>query len=201
MNRMPRSMVAPLVMLLAVVLPCARAGAVDPKIEAKQQFQEAEAHYDAGRWAEAAAGYQRAYALAPYPSLLFNIAQAYRNQGDAAKAVEYYRKYLVADPKGKRVAEAQQHLAALETKIPKPASVEPPPPLPPPTKPSPEPIVAKPAEPPSPPPPAKKRAVWPWLVAGGAVVAGGLALGLGLAFGQPKDGPLNPDYDTVKVGF
>lgn len=208
MNRMPRPVVASLIVLFVGVLPCMRAGAVDPTAEAKRQFQEAEAHYDAGRWTEAVAGYQQAYVLSPRPPLLFNIAQAYRNLGDVAGAIGYYRQYLEKDPKGKRVAEARKHLASLEASLPKQPPVEPvmqpeivkePAPRPPEvTSPPIDPVIVKPAEAVSPPP--KQRPVWPYAI--GAVLVVGGSVGLGLGFGlAPKDGPLNPDYETVKVDF
>jgi hypothetical protein len=56
-----------------------------------------QAAYDAGRFAEAAELFDRAYALSGRPALLHNIYVARRDMGDVPGAVEALRRYLADD--------------------------------------------------------------------------------------------------------
>jgi|SoiMethySBSTD1v2_1073268.scaffolds.fasta_scaffold43984_3 tetratricopeptide (TPR) repeat protein len=104
-------------LVLAVALPAAAQD--KPKIapaqmkKAKEAFERAHAHYQAGRYAEAIKAYEEAYAAAPLPAFHFNFGQAYRLKGDKRKAVEHYKKYLELEPGGEGAVEAQSHLAVL----------------------------------------------------------------------------------------
>jgi len=227
MKPTPRHPIGWLILLIAAMSSCspARAAKVDTRQQAKKFFREAEAQYDAGHYETAVALYRRAYDLAPLPGLLFNIGQAYRKHGDSKQAAEYFRRYLEAEPGGKSAAEAREHLAVLEASSSKPVTPPDKTPEPPavttaappsnsvvvapapvgPVKPS---VTQAPFPPSSVAVPAKAAAskarrapVWPWLVAGGAVVAAGLAIGLGIGFGMPKDDPVDPNAPTVQVRF
>jgi tetratricopeptide (TPR) repeat protein len=72
------------------------------------------AFHDAGEYDKAIAAFTQAYAMAPSPALLFNLAQAYRLQGNCDTAALMYRRYLAsnANPEGRALAEA--HLANVE---------------------------------------------------------------------------------------
>lgn len=59
---------------------------------------EAQAHYDAGRYEEASAAYRQAYAVVPAPELLFNLGQCQRLLGRSARAVKYFEAYLRLRP-------------------------------------------------------------------------------------------------------
>jgi tetratricopeptide (TPR) repeat protein len=83
---------------------------------------EAEREYHAGRFDEAAHGYERAYAAYPEPQLLFNIGQCHRRRGRPAQAISYFEAYLRAEPDGPRhalarelIEEARQSLRARAT--------------------------------------------------------------------------------------
>ena len=52
-----------------------------------------------GKFAEALEAYKAAYVLAPSPGLLFNLAQAYRLNGDCDDAAWMYRRFLDTDPR------------------------------------------------------------------------------------------------------
>src|SRR5215468_1047360 len=74
--------------------------------------------FRAGRYDQAIASYQAAYALAPRAGGLFNIGRAYHKKGDAQHALEYYRRYLADEPKGPVAAEARAYVADLERALP-----------------------------------------------------------------------------------
>jgi tetratricopeptide (TPR) repeat protein len=103
--------------LVLLLLTAAAARAADPREEAKKHVQAGIRHQNAGRYDEALAEYQAAYALAPLPAMLFNMAQVYRLKGDKAQAVEYYRKYLAVDPNGRGGEEAREHVTLLDREI------------------------------------------------------------------------------------
>lgn len=84
---------------------------------AKARFRQGKAYYDAGAYGEAAKEYERAYAIAPLPDLLYNVAQAYRMQGDKPKAIAAYERYLAVVTEGAVADEARSHVAALKLKI------------------------------------------------------------------------------------
>lgn len=52
-----------------------------------------------GKFAEALEAYKAAYVLAPSPGLLFNLAQAYRLNGDCDDAAWMYRRFLETEPR------------------------------------------------------------------------------------------------------
>lgn len=100
--------------------------------------------------------FELAYRLVPRAAFLFNIGKAHDKRGDAARAVDYYRRFLAASQGvGAKVPEAQARIAALT------------PPAAPPQPPQPTPAVVAPAptpppEPvPPPPPPAPTPAPAP----------------------------------------
>jgi tetratricopeptide (TPR) repeat protein len=101
---------------LLVVLACGVALAEDTeaRTQARSLFKDGEAAFQAGRYDDAIAKYQEAYALVPLPLLLFDLGQAYRLKDEPEKAVGFYRKYLDVEPNGKAAAEAREHVAALE---------------------------------------------------------------------------------------
>lgn len=162
------------------------------RAEARAHYRAGEVFHKAGRYDQAVAEYEAAYALAPLPILLYNIGQANRLRGEKEKAVEAYRRYLAADPDGKTAPDARRFMKALEEEIasaPRPAPPPAPPPPPPEPVPRPEPGPSRPpAEPPPPvteaPVEAPKRSGRPLLIASAVTgVAGVAGLGLGVAFG------------------
>jgi tetratricopeptide (TPR) repeat protein len=72
------------------------------------------AFHDAGDYASAITAFTLAYAMAPRPALLFNLAQAYRLQGDCDDAALMYRRYLATGPSPQGQALAEAHLAGVE---------------------------------------------------------------------------------------
>jgi len=67
-----------------------------------------------GDYARAIMAFKEAYVLAPSPGLLFNLAQAYRLQGNCDDAAIMYRRYLATNPLPDARALAETHLATVE---------------------------------------------------------------------------------------
>jgi tetratricopeptide (TPR) repeat protein len=100
-----------------------------PEEQAGELVDEAIRHYNVGEYAEAIDAYKAAYKLVPEPTLLWNIAQAYRLAGDCPKALTSYRSYVREAPAGEFRAMADQRIPEME-ECAKKASPPPPPPPP-----------------------------------------------------------------------
>ena len=72
------------------------------------------AFHDAGDYPRAIAAFTQAYVIAPSPALLFNLAQAYRLQGNCDDAALMYRRYLATNPDPGQRTLAELHLANVE---------------------------------------------------------------------------------------
>ncbi|MCG8422609.1 MAG: tetratricopeptide repeat protein [Proteobacteria bacterium] len=91
------------------------------KARAKALFKQGKTQYDLGNFEEAIDVFKRAYRLSPYPNLLYNIAQAYRQMGDC-QALFFYKRYLsIAGKKARnrtlvesRINELNQTCQAME---------------------------------------------------------------------------------------
>lgn len=94
------------VLALSLVGVLAGPPATDPDFEAgKEAFAQ-------GRYAEAAAAFERAYERQPEPLLLFVWAQAERRAGHCEVAVPLYRQYLTLDPPEADVAVTRDAIEA-----------------------------------------------------------------------------------------
>jgi len=82
--------------------------------KARTLAERGRAAHDAGDYATAIAAFTQAYAMAPAPALLFNLAQAYRLQGDCDDAAVMYRRYLETNPSPFARTLAEGHLASVE---------------------------------------------------------------------------------------
>ncbi len=95
---------------LAVLSMPARAGADEPG-EAEQLYNQGQAAFDAKRYGDALAAWQKSFDLSHEPGLLFNLAQAYRlrgQKGDCAQAAIAYRKFIAQDPMSSRRSIAER---------------------------------------------------------------------------------------------
>jgi hypothetical protein len=81
---------------------------------ARRLFMEGVQLYDAQKYGEAALRFERAYAAAPEPVVLFNIGQARRQHGDAALALRAYRGFLRDKPDTPNRQKVEELIAALE---------------------------------------------------------------------------------------
>jgi hypothetical protein len=66
--------------------------------KARVLFDEAEAYYNVGEWAQALESYKQAYLLSREPALLFNMAQCYRQLGKNEEAIRTYKNFLKEVP-------------------------------------------------------------------------------------------------------
>ncbi|MBL9019881.1 MAG: tetratricopeptide repeat protein [Myxococcales bacterium] len=72
------------------------------------------AYHDAGDYGNAIIAFKEAYVMAPSPGLLFNLAQAYRLQGNCDDAALMYRRYLATAPGRESRSIAEGHLDAVQ---------------------------------------------------------------------------------------
>ncbi len=70
--------------------------------------------HDNKDYATAIAAFTEAYALAPAPGLLFNLAQAYRLRGNCDDAALMYRRFLATNPPDDARQLAEAHLSTVE---------------------------------------------------------------------------------------
>lgn len=135
--------------------------------QARLAFEEAQRHYDVGRFADAIEAYTRAYDALPLPALLFNIAQCHRHLGRYEEAAFFYRRYLDLADEPANTAVATDLLTEMEARARKQKTEAQ----------AREALTASPrsdgnAE--ASPPPWYRR-WWVWAVAGGVIVAGATA--------------------------
>lgn len=126
--RYPRALLAILLTgAIGAGLPASTSfAAADETSAAREHAQKGTAFMDLGKYNEAAAEYEAAYAEKQDPALLLNLAQAYRMAGNGNKAVFFYRKYLQHVPKSPYRADIEDKIATLE-KSGATGSVAPPP--------------------------------------------------------------------------
>jgi hypothetical protein len=87
------------------------------KDRARQHYKKATQFYDIGRWDEAIAEYEKAYALREDPSLLFNMAQTCRRKGDLKRALDLYKNYLVKEPESPLRSEVEDRIRTLKAQV------------------------------------------------------------------------------------
>lgn len=95
---------------------CALAGD-DATEQARKHYQEAEKQFDLGMWDAAIAEFAKAYELRPDPIFLFNMAQAYRRAGNARRAIDLYKNYLIKVPKTPQRSEVEERIRNLQKQL------------------------------------------------------------------------------------
>jgi hypothetical protein len=123
--------------------------------QARRHYLKGNEYFDLGRWNDAVEEYERGYAIRNDPSFLYNMAQSYRRKGEAKRALDLYKNYLIKAPKSPQRPEVEERIRALQKQLeegdaaaktsappsvtppPQPATVAPPAPAP-----SPSPAVA-----------------------------------------------------------
>jgi tetratricopeptide (TPR) repeat protein len=132
-----------LVLALAAPAPPVRAADKTARVDrvrvkqARQAFELGKKAYTVGDFDHAIELWKEGYELKDDPIFLYNIAQAYRQKGDSAKAIFYYRGYLRDAPQAKNRPEVEARMAELQRGIDEAeraaqAAPPPPPPAPPP---------------------------------------------------------------------
>lgn len=148
----------------------------------EQIADDAEAAFEAKRYAEAAAGFAEAFARQPHPGYLYAQAQAERFGGNCRDAIEHYREFIALSPGEGPTRNAERNIGECEKTLALETKPDPEPPSP---AVAPEPELEPPPDRVDTPPPPKPRPWYrdPWggtLVGLGVV---GLAVGGGL-YGQ-----------------
>ncbi|MEZ4361722.1 MAG: hypothetical protein R3B48_16155 [Kofleriaceae bacterium] len=109
-----------LVAFVAAQLPESSVALAQPSAKldaARRHFEQGEAYFRAGAFADAAAAYRAAYDAVPKAVLWFNIGLAWENHGDREAALAAYDRYLAAEPNGVKAVEARARRAALVTGV------------------------------------------------------------------------------------
>ena len=111
-------------LVLALMLIPAAARADDTTARAKAQFERGEVQYRLGNFKIALGHYQAALRLVRRPSIVYNIAQCYRQMGDLKKALFNYKLFLSdykranpAAPRPQNDAEVKRHIMDLTAKV------------------------------------------------------------------------------------
>jgi tetratricopeptide (TPR) repeat protein len=187
-------------LLLLALLAVPAAADPGSKDQAKAHFKQGKAFQDVGAYDKAADEYKAAYEIDPRPEMLFNIAQAYRLAGTKQAALDYFQKYLDAQPNGAGADEARQHVAELTKEIEEdkklhdklPATV---------ITPDVPPVVEK-SPPPAPPapPPTVERVHSPTMRIVGLASAGVGVLGVGFGVKLGLDARNDADAISKKQG-
>lgn len=109
----------PIIWLLLSICLAGPASADDraDKTKAKALFDEAQVHYQVGRFEEAEKDYSKAYELARLPGFLFNIGQCHRELKDYARALSFYESYLEKKPDAKNRGIVEGLIAEAKGKI------------------------------------------------------------------------------------
>lgn len=100
------------------------AQSADSLKKAQAAFDTAQTDYVAGKFDEAAAGFQEAYAARAFPQFLYNVGASYHMKGKKAsdvaaykKAVEFYKRYLAEEPNASDKAKVEKAIGVLEDEI------------------------------------------------------------------------------------
>ncbi|MCP4751050.1 MAG: tetratricopeptide repeat protein [Proteobacteria bacterium] len=83
-----------LVVMLSVFFAVAGPAFADQDEEARSQYQRGKELFDEGKYTEAAIAFQRAYELRPSFKILYNIGQVENENGEYARALDAYTRYL-----------------------------------------------------------------------------------------------------------
>ncbi|KFE64315.1 TonB-dependent receptor [Hyalangium minutum] len=83
--------------VLAICL-CAGTALADERLEARRHFRNGMSLIAQGQFDQGIAELQEAYTIKPHPNVLYNIARAYLDAGRSVEALDWYRKYLAANP-------------------------------------------------------------------------------------------------------
>jgi tetratricopeptide (TPR) repeat protein len=160
----------------------ARAQELEPREQAHARSDEGLAAFNQGRYREAIALFDEAYALSPMPLLLFNSAQAHRLKGDCQEALELYHLYLreAASPPNRAIVE--EHIVNMDACV----RARTPPPAPTVVS-QPTAVVALPMPPPR--RPLVKRP-WFWIALGGAATVVVTGVTLGVLYGTGTRNPV-----------
>ncbi len=87
------------------------------KAEAKAAYESGKNKYALGKYEEAAADFEKAYAISSQPAILYNMAQAYRLSGKTERALTLYKSYRSFDPESPFRDEINQRITELQKAV------------------------------------------------------------------------------------
>jgi tetratricopeptide (TPR) repeat protein len=91
--------------------------AEEKRRRASRHVEEGDRYKEAGQYDRAAREYEKAYELVPHAVLIFNLGQVTRLGGEKRRALEYYERYLAAEPDGRASEQARSFVAELKREI------------------------------------------------------------------------------------
>jgi hypothetical protein len=103
-------------LFLAAASAPALAQPAGDKQKALDLYDKGNTQYNLGRWKQAIEFFTQAYEAYSAPEFLFNIAQAYRQDGNCSEALFFYRRYLANKPNATNKAEVDAFIKELEGK-------------------------------------------------------------------------------------
>lgn len=106
--------VAPIVLVALVAPSAVLAQPRGSRREFDRLVHSAVDAYDAGRYDEAIAALERAYAIRPLPRVLYNLGRAHDQAGRFSTAADYYRRFLGTAPDTAAAAVAREALQTAE---------------------------------------------------------------------------------------
>jgi len=213
-----RQILLVIVVVLAALSGTGRAElSKESKAEAKRLYLEGTSAYNLAEYPRAIAAYRAAYGIIPEPSLLFNIAQAYRQAGDAKLARTFYKNYLSNSPGAANRRQVEEKIAEMNELLAKQDRATSSPPIAPmdPDSKVVEPVQPTPLIRPEPAPvavvvvdrpivPVERKPIykrwWLWTAVGGVVVVG-VAVGVAVALTSNTAAPAPPsaDFGTTRI--
>ena len=81
--------------------------------QARREMERGQELYLQERWTDAADAFMAAYAAKPFSAFLYNAGIAHEKNGDAAKAVEFYERYLEDEPDASDAEEVRERVERL----------------------------------------------------------------------------------------
>ena len=103
---------------IGILAPAPLARASDAATEeARQHFLKGQQLFDVGRWDDAAAEFEQAYAARNDPIFIYNMAQAFRRKGDARRAFNLYKNYLIKAPNSPQREEVEARIESLKKQL------------------------------------------------------------------------------------
>jgi tetratricopeptide (TPR) repeat protein len=101
------------ILLFGVLAALGTRASADPDPAVRDLVERAQRHFDLGEYDDAIAGYRAAYRADPRPALIYNLAQAYRLEGDCVTATVLYRNFVRLAPDSDYRPMAEQHLTEI----------------------------------------------------------------------------------------
>jgi tetratricopeptide (TPR) repeat protein len=101
----------------------------DEQGEARRHYRHGERLFEAGRYADAAAAYERGYRLVRLPGFLIDMAHCHVRLGELEQARQLYRAFLEEAPTSPRRPEVERAIASIDDQLPVPLEAPSLPPL------------------------------------------------------------------------